>query len=113
MSSGSKQFLPGTGLPRQRFSVERFNHLRHAMEASMTDPETKTQKSLTDLTADLTALREDFMKLSTSVRDLVQTQATSTTKRVAGAVGDARHKLSNEMASAKDQLEGHLGAMTT
>jgi len=79
----------------------------------MTDPETKTQKSLTDLTADLTALREDFMKLSTSVRDLVQTQATSTTKRVAGAVGDARHKLSNEMASAKDQLEGHLGAMTT
>lgn len=79
----------------------------------MTDPETKTQKSVTDLTADLTALREDFARLSASVRELVQSQAASTTKRVYGAVGDARHKLSDEMTNAKDQLEGHLGAMTT
>lgn len=78
----------------------------------MTDPETKASKSVLDLTADLTALREDFMKLSTSVRELVQSQASSTTKRVAGAVDGARHKLSDEMATAKDQLESHLGTMT-
>lgn len=78
----------------------------------MTDPETKVSKSAVDLTSDLTALREDFMKLSASVRDLVQAQAASTTKRMAGAVGDARHKFNDEMSTAKDQLENHLGTLT-
>jgi ElaB/YqjD/DUF883 family membrane-anchored ribosome-binding protein len=82
------------------------------METQMTDPETKSSKAVQDMAADITALREDLMKLSASVRDLVQTQATSTTKRVAGVVDDARHKLTDEMALAKDQLEGHLGTMT-
>jgi ElaB/YqjD/DUF883 family membrane-anchored ribosome-binding protein len=69
-------------------------------------------KALQDLSSDLAALREDFLKLSTSVRDLVQTQATSTSRRVAGVVDDARQRLSDEMSDARDHLESHLGSMT-
>ncbi|MGO9134438.1 MAG: YqjD family protein [Methylovirgula sp.] len=76
----------------------------------MTDHE--DNKTVQDLAADLAALREDLMKLTGSVRDLVQTQATTTTKRVVGVVDDARHKLADEMADAKDHLESHLGSMT-
>lgn len=70
------------------------------------------EKALQDLTSDLAALREDFLKLSTSVRDLVQTQAQSTTRRVVGVVDDARQKLTDEMSDARDHLESHLGSMT-
>ncbi len=70
------------------------------------------EKALQDLTSDLAALREDFLKLSTSVRDLVQTQAQTTTRRVVGVVDDARQKLSDEMSGARDHLESHLGSMT-
>lgn len=69
-------------------------------------------KAIQDLTADLAALREDFLKLSTSVREMLQTQATSTTRRVAGAVEDARHKIADEVAGARDQLETQLGTVT-
>jgi uncharacterized protein YicC (UPF0701 family) len=44
-----------------------------------------------DLATDIATLREDLVKLSTSVRDLVQAQAASTTKRMVGAVDDAGH----------------------
>lgn len=74
----------------------------------MTNQETKEGKALQDLASDLGALREDFSKLSTSMRDLLQAQATSTTRRVLGAVDDSRQKLTDEMATAKDQF----GTMT-
>lgn len=74
----------------------------------MTTPELKEGKTLQDLAADLGALREDFSKLSSSLRELLQAQASSTTRRVLGAVDDSRQKLTDEMASAKD----HLGTMT-
>ena len=45
------------------------------------------------LVTDIATLREDLVKLSTSVRDLVQAQAASTTKRMVGAVDDARAKI--------------------
>lgn len=69
-------------------------------------------KAIHELASDLAALREDFLKLSTSVRDLVQSQANSTSRRVAGVVDDARQKLADEMAGARDHLESHLGSMT-
>ncbi len=65
-----------------------------------------------DLTADIATLREDLVKLSTSVRDLVQAQAASTTKRMVGAVDDARARLTEEMAGARDQFVSHLGSVT-
>jgi ElaB/YqjD/DUF883 family membrane-anchored ribosome-binding protein len=78
----------------------------------MTHPDTKDAKSVDDLAVDLAALREDFAKLTGSGRELVQTQAASTTKRMIGVVDDARQKLTDEMAGAKDHLESHLGTVT-
>jgi ElaB/YqjD/DUF883 family membrane-anchored ribosome-binding protein len=79
----------------------------------MTDPENKEGKATAqDMAADLAALREDFLKLSASVRELVQSQASSTTRRMIGVVDDARQKLADEMAGAKDQLESHLGTVS-
>lgn len=74
----------------------------------MTTQDTKEGKTLQDLAADLGALREDFSKLSHSLRELFQEQATATTCRVLGAVDDSRHKLNDEIATAKD----NLGLMT-
>lgn len=78
------------------------------MEEKMTNPEIKESKAIQDLATDLAALREDFSKLSSSMRDVFQTQATSTTRRVLGAVDDSRQKLSDEISVAKDQF----GTMT-
>lgn len=81
----------------------------------MADPETtesKESKAVQDLAADLAALREDFLKLSASMREFLQTQATSTTRRMIDAVDDARHKLADEMVDAKDHLESHLGTVS-
>lgn len=72
----------------------------------------ESKAALQDLTTDLAALREDFLKLSTSVRDLVQSQAAHTTRRMAGVVDDARQKLSDEVSGARDHFENHLGSMT-
>lgn len=66
-------------------------------------------KTLQDLTDDLAALREDFAKLSSSIRDVLQGQASATTQRMADAVDDARQKLAGEVAGAKS----HLDTMTT
>ena len=70
----------------------------------MTSSEIKENKALQDLAADLSALREDFSKLSSSMRDVLQMQASSTTRRVLGAVDDSRQKLNDEMSIAKDQF---------
>lgn len=78
----------------------------------MTESEPKEGQALSDLAADLAALRDDFAKLSSSVRELVQAQASSTTRRMIGAVDDARHKLTDEVIGAKDQLETHLGSVS-
>jgi ElaB/YqjD/DUF883 family membrane-anchored ribosome-binding protein len=81
----------------------------------MTHPdikEIKDSKPAQDLAADLSALRDDFAKLSGAVRELLQARATSTTRRVVGVVDDARQKLSDEMGDAKDHLESHLGTLT-
>ncbi len=82
----------------------------------MADSETKESKegkeALQDLAADLAALREDFSKLSSSVRELLQTQASSTTRRMIDAVDDARQKLADEMVGAKDHLETRLGMVS-
>lgn len=82
----------------------------------MTETETKEAKegkSLQNLAADFAALRDDFAKLSGSVRELLQTQASSTTHHVIDAVDDARRTLTDEMAGAKDRLETRLSTVTT
>lgn len=76
------------------------------------DPETKENHVLHDLAADLAALREDFSKLSASMRDLLQNQASATGRRMYEAVDEARQKLTDEMAGAKDHLETRLGTVS-
>ncbi len=79
----------------------------------MTDPDLKESKAAAqDLAGDIATLRDDFLKLSSSVRELVQAQAASTTRRVAGVMDDARQRLSDEVAGARDQFETHLGSVT-
>jgi ElaB/YqjD/DUF883 family membrane-anchored ribosome-binding protein len=82
-------------------------------ELKITNPDLKESKAAAqDLATDIATLREDFLKLSSSVRELVQAQAATTTKRMVGAVDDARHRLTEEMAGARDQFESHLGSVT-
>jgi ElaB/YqjD/DUF883 family membrane-anchored ribosome-binding protein len=62
-----------------------------------------------DLAADLAALRDDISKLSASVLDLVQQQATTTKSQVFEAVEGARQKFADQSAEARDRV----GALTS
>jgi len=75
----------------------------------MADLKTVEDRATADLTADLAALRDDISKLSASVLELVQQQASTTKSQVLGAVDSARHKLADQSADAKDRL----GALTS
>jgi ElaB/YqjD/DUF883 family membrane-anchored ribosome-binding protein len=57
-----------------------------------------------DFAADLAALRDDIAKLTASVSALVRAQASATTDTVLGAVEQARRKLSEGAADAKDHV---------
>jgi len=57
-----------------------------------------------DLTADLTALREDIAKLTNSVTTLVRSQAVVTTDQMLGAVDTARQKISDTAAGAQNRV---------
>ena len=56
------------------------------------------------LETDIKALREDLTKLTSSVSDLVKTQAASATSTVMGAVGDARDRLSDHATDARERV---------
>jgi ElaB/YqjD/DUF883 family membrane-anchored ribosome-binding protein len=62
-----------------------------------------------DLAADLAALRNDISKLSASVLDLVEQQATTTKSHVFEAVEGARQKFADQSAEARDRV----GALTS
>ncbi len=75
----------------------------------MPDLNTIEDKATSDLTADLTALRDDISKLSASVLELVQQQAASAKTQVLGAVDGARQKFADQSTDAKDRI----GALTS
>jgi ElaB/YqjD/DUF883 family membrane-anchored ribosome-binding protein len=75
----------------------------------MADLKTVEDRAAADLTADLAALRDDISKLSASVLELVQQQASTAKSQVLGAVDSARHKFADQSADAKDRL----GALTS
>jgi ElaB/YqjD/DUF883 family membrane-anchored ribosome-binding protein len=57
-----------------------------------------------DLAADFAALRDDITKLTSSVSELVRTQALTKTSTVLDAVDGAQQKLSNGAAEAKNRI---------
>ena len=75
----------------------------------MVDLKSVEEKVAADLTADLAALRDDISKLSASVLELVQQQASTAKSQVLGAVDGARQKFADQSADAKDRL----GALTS
>ncbi|GAC1329926.1 MAG: hypothetical protein NVSMB26_06710 [Beijerinckiaceae bacterium] len=74
----------------------------------MTDfrsPDTKpAEQNASQIASDLAALREDFGKLSSSVAELVKSQANQAGTAMRGAVGDARDRLASTASDAKDRL---------
>jgi ElaB/YqjD/DUF883 family membrane-anchored ribosome-binding protein len=58
------------------------------------------------ISADLATLREDFAKLSSSVADLVKTQAGQASAAMRDAVGDARERLASSTAQTREKLAG-------
>lgn len=75
----------------------------------MADLKSVEDKASVDLTADLTALRDDISKLSASVLELVQHQAQTAKSQVFDAVDGARQKFVDQSADARDRL----GALTS
>jgi ElaB/YqjD/DUF883 family membrane-anchored ribosome-binding protein len=68
-------------------------------------PHKPVEEASREIAADLAALREDIAKLTASVAELVQAEASATTNTVLGAVGDARRKLSESSAQAQDHVK--------
>lgn len=56
------------------------------------------------LDADVKALREDIGKLTTSVGDLVKSQASTAKSTMVGMMGDAREKVADHASDAKDRV---------
>lgn len=75
----------------------------------MTDPKSVEAQVSSDLAADLAALRDDISRLSTSVLELVQHQATTAKSQVFEAVDGARQKFADQSAEARDRV----GALTS
>jgi ElaB/YqjD/DUF883 family membrane-anchored ribosome-binding protein len=64
------------------------------------------EEATQDFTADLTALRDDIAKLSSSISDLIRAQTAATTNTVTGAVDNARQKISDTASKAQDRVSG-------
>jgi ElaB/YqjD/DUF883 family membrane-anchored ribosome-binding protein len=59
-----------------------------------------------DFTADLSALRDDVAKLTSSVSDFIRSQTVATTNTVTDAVDNARQKFSETASKAQDRVAG-------
>lgn len=59
-----------------------------------------------DIAADVAALRDDISKLTSSVSELMRTQAMTTASTVLDAVDDAQQKFSNGAAEAQNRIRG-------
>jgi len=75
----------------------------------MADLKSVEARANSDLAADLVALRDDISKLSASVLELVQQQATTAKSQVFEAVDGARQKFADQSAEARDRV----GALTS
>ena len=63
-------------------------------------------KHIKDVSQDFAALRDDVAKLTTSVTELVRSQASTTTGTVMEAVKGAGQKLSDSTTEAQNRLRG-------
>jgi ElaB/YqjD/DUF883 family membrane-anchored ribosome-binding protein len=54
--------------------------------------------------ADLSALRDDVTRLTTSVSDLVKSQAAGATSTVMGMMGDARERVNDSASDARERV---------
>jgi ElaB/YqjD/DUF883 family membrane-anchored ribosome-binding protein len=57
-----------------------------------------------DFTADLSSLRDDVAKLSSSLSEFIRTQTTTTTNTVVDAVANARQKIFDTASKAQDRV---------
>jgi len=64
------------------------------------------EEATEDFTADLTALRDDVAKLSSSVSEFIRSQTAATTNTAADAVDNARQKISDTASKAQDRVAG-------
>ena len=76
------------------------------LENSMTK---NTEGAAGDLTADVTALRQDVARLAETMSELVRDQTQAAAGRVSEAVGDARHKIASTAADAQNRVRAASG----
>lgn len=69
----------------------------------------KAYQNMSDLGEDLTSLRNDVAKLSTSVAELVRDQASSAASTFVGAVDQARQKVSETAGDAQVRMRSTAG----
>src|SRR6266568_3226489 len=73
------------------------------LETSMTK---NAEGAAGDLTADVTALRQDVARLAETMSKLVRHQTQAAGVRVSEAVGDAGHKIASTAADAQNRVTG-------
>jgi ElaB/YqjD/DUF883 family membrane-anchored ribosome-binding protein len=66
-----------------------------------------------DFTADLSSLRDDVAKLSSSLSEFIRTHSAATTNTVFGAVNNARQKISDTANKAQDPVAGTSTTLET
>ncbi len=76
------------------------------LETSMTK---NAEGAARDLTADVTALRQDVARLAETMSELVRDQTQAAAGRVSEAVGDARHKIASTAADAQNRVRAASG----
>ena len=64
------------------------------------------EEATQDFSADLTALRDDVTKLTSSVSEFIRSQTVATTNTVADAVDSAKQKISDTASKAQDHMAG-------
>jgi ElaB/YqjD/DUF883 family membrane-anchored ribosome-binding protein len=76
------------------------------LENSMTK---NTEGAAGDLTADVTALRQDVARLAETMSKLVRHQTQAAGVRVSEAVGDAGHQIASTAADAQNRVRAASG----
>jgi ElaB/YqjD/DUF883 family membrane-anchored ribosome-binding protein len=66
-----------------------------------------------DFTADLSSLRDDVAKLSSSLSEFIRTHSAATTNTVFGAVNNARQKISDTANKTQDPVAGTSTTLET
>jgi ElaB/YqjD/DUF883 family membrane-anchored ribosome-binding protein len=73
----------------------------------------KIETQTGDISADLTKLRQDIARLTTSVADLARDQAANASDRVQGAMADARDRIASSASDAQDRVKSATADLET